>query len=294
MPLFLSYHPSTQAPGSRRQLAASPGLESLVFLRPRDSLAVGQHWGETVPGWVEVEPAGIVGDVVTVRSTDEYAAIPFVSGATPVTGRVQMNLNPDQQIIGDIIQSYHGKVFEFRYVYAPPNMHVIHGDYLFSGATRSAAGSDAGITYETNITPIPDLIDFGGAYYRSSSYDVEDFDNTIGVPLLKLPGSLVLDATRGDGSPARIGLRVDSSGNIRFWSSSSSQYANIPRTHSVQCLVYAPGIGYALSSVDTNGGTGQMSTFIFNDDDFGLALRANTPTIYAALYAVNTDRGALR
>ena len=285
MPTFKNYAAPGAAPGQRRILAGAPGRDSLIFLRPVNAGGVDDEvsWGHQVYGWNEVEPAGFQGDVVTIRSTDQHNAVPFITGSTPTSGRVQLQVNPDSQIYPLLAASAHRpQAMELRYVAGPPSMHLTVGFYLMHGAIRTAATSDAAITLEVSMTPQAEIVDYGGAYYASDSYGS---DTTPTIECQRVLGSRFV---HGGGAPADVSVNIGSSGAF----TTSDRYSGVPAGTSVQALYYAPGIGYALSPPTTSS-SGSVPT-PSADHAYGRAIVENKSPLYVALWAIPDHTEALR
>ena len=251
MPLLANYVSPTTRPGTRPRLAATPGVRSLTFLRPIDSGFGSQDgWGESIFGWNEITPAGFQADVVIPRSSDEYSGIPMTASSAPTTGQIQVNIDPRSELNAALGQCHRGIRFEMRHIMAPPNMHLIYGEYLFHGAERTAVSGDAGALYNITMTPLFNPVEVAGSYYESQAYDESSIGAANGTSLrrVKSPHEANFSALDRPGYPDSVGVHAEQDGRISLEGGNlTSGTGGIPTGNSVQAIVYAPQVGYALT-----------------------------------------------
>lgn len=291
MPLLANYINPFTPESNRPRLAAAPGYRSLTFLRPYDSGRGSRaKWGEPIYGWNEITPAGRQADVVIPRSSDEFIGFPMVTSASPTTGQVQINVDPRSELNVALAECWRGVLFEMRHIMAPPNMHLHYAVYLFHGSERTAVANDSGMLYNLSITPFSAPLEIAGGYYQSGSYDQSDAADSDGVLCNLLPQPVGLPNSEFSAS---LGLQFSTGGGLDL---RAGRY--IPRsptvTNAVQAMVYAPQIGYALSTVDSAGGNVNYTDLNLSDGPLAVELARSQPGFFVGVWDVPAQLQVLR
>lgn len=276
------------------------------FVNRQGGGSLGDPWGLLLRGYGDVGMPGYEGNINYVDTVDNRSGIakPIESSRQPSGRPVDLHY-----LAGNTVHLFMGTTainqrVTMRHIGPPPHMDLTHSVDIVSRYTGATVNERQGRVDQLQLVPVALPVTIPGLYFAAPEYtvsgggasDITDGPNGLTISAVGLPGERALlgdpDVTNLD----TVGLYLNTTANT--FDITGSVTADLPDNYTRRAMVVAPGVGYALSAINTNTSgattTPALADLVFTaDEPLSDLVVAERPELFLAIWQYPTARGAL-